>query len=406
MITLSYIQEYDPSASIEATAELIDIWDKMVDSIIIQMLDYSSEHFENIHINLIEEMSFELSKLIAFISQKVVEDRVSGRTVAEIDLKAEYELCFGKKGKEKIRNTAVNCANQVWIKKCKERWEPKTVATLDREKSPRETKLFPKKVEKNHFIPLSFIKKYWSNKQSIIKCVKCSDGTIKSKIRPLGSWGYQKGLYSDHLEAYFGLIEGDAARPIEMLLNMEPLNRPQREALVGFIVIQRIRNPFFMKHLRSNMTPIVSAKLGEAKSKDDAYMNLVYETLYENNEFYDKTSKPLMHSRWVMIHSDELKFVLPDVCQINGTYEDKNYLIMPLTPQYCFIVLPEPLSKPRIVPHYIKATSSLEHDISTILMTASVDSFLSCKAQNIMTLNDLDFNEIIKRIFVSIKNLI
>jgi predicted HTH domain antitoxin len=90
MITLSYIQEYDPSASIESTPELIDIWNKMVDSIISQMLDYSSEHFENIHINLLEEMSFELSKLIAFISQNVVEDRVSGRTVAEIDLKAEY----------------------------------------------------------------------------------------------------------------------------------------------------------------------------------------------------------------------------------------------------------------------------------------------------------------------------
>jgi hypothetical protein len=294
----------------------------------------------------------------------------------------------------------------VWIKKCKERWEPKTIKALDREKNPRETKLYPKKVDNNHFIPLYFIKKYWSKKQSIFKCVKCSDGTIESKLMPVGSWGYQKGLYSDHLEAYFGLIEGDAARPIEMLLNTEPLNRPQREALIGFIVIQGIRNPFFMKHLRSNMTPIVSSLHGEAKSKDDVYMNLVYETLYDNNKFYDKIARPLMYSRWVMIHSEELKFVLPDVCHIYGTYEEKNYLIMPLTPKYCFIVLPEPLNKTRVVPHYIKASTSLERDISAALMTASVDSFLSDKALNIITLNGEDFNEIIKRIFVSIKKLI
>ena len=32
---------------------------------------------------------------------------------------------------------------------------------------------------------------------------------------------------------YFGLLEGDAVKPIQMILNVEPLNRPQREALVG-----------------------------------------------------------------------------------------------------------------------------------------------------------------------------
>jgi hypothetical protein len=154
------------------------------------------------------------------------------------------------------------------------------------------------------------------------------------------------------------------------------------------------------------MVPIVSSEVGEAKSKDDAYMNLVYETLYGNNEFYDKIARPIMYSRWVMIRSEELEFVLPDVCHIHGSYEEKNYLIMPLTPQYCFIVLPESLNKPRLVPHSIEASTALVRDISTVLMTASLDSFLCDKTKNIITLNDVDFNEIIKRIIISIQKLI
>jgi hypothetical protein len=403
---LRHIQKHEPTASKESASKLIDIWGEMVDSIINQMFTYSKEHTQSVHINLREEMALELANILSFISQKVVDNRLSGRSISEIDIKTEYQQCFGDEGKDKIKNTAIKCANHIWIERHRIRWEPKTVAALEREKKPKKTILNPKDVENNHFIPLSFIKKYWSNKQSVFKSVKCSDGTIEIKARPVGSWGYQKGLYSDYLEAYFGLIESDAARPIEMLLKMEPLNRPQREAFVGFIVIQRIRNPFFMKYLRSYMAPIVSSEVGEAESKDDGYMNSVYETLYGNNEFYDKIARPIMYSRWVMIHSEKLEFVLPDVCHIHGSYDEKKYLIMPLTPQYCFIVLPEPLNKPRVVPHNIKAPTSLVRDISTVLMISSVDSFLCDKTKNIITLNNEDFNEIIKRIFTSIQKLI
>ena len=44
-----------------------------------------------------------------------------------------------------------------------------------------------------------------------------------------------------------------------MILNVEPLNRPQREALVGFIVIQRLRNPYFIASLEGSVAPVVAS---------------------------------------------------------------------------------------------------------------------------------------------------
>lgn len=403
---LPHIQKHEPTASKESASKLIDIWREMVDSIIKEMFTYSKAHINNVHINLREEMALELANLLSFISQKVVDNRLSGRSIADIDIKTEYQQCFGAEGKEKIKNTAIKCANHIWIERHRVRWEPKTIKALENEKNPKKTILTPKKVGENHFIPKSFIKKYWADKQSIFRSVKCSDGTIKTKSIPVGNWGYRKGLYSDHLEAYFGLLECDASKPIDMLLKVEPLNRPQREALIGFIVIQRHRNPFFIERLRNKMTPVISSGVGEKESKDDDYMRSLYESLYCENDFYDKVARPIMYSRWVMVCSDEPEFVLPDICNIFGNYKGKQYVIMPFTPNNCLIVLPDPICEPRVVPHYIKASTSLTNDISTLLISTAVEEFLCDKAKAINSFNYEDPNEILKRIILSIQKLI
>lgn len=109
----------------------------------------------------------------------------------------------------------------------------------------------------------------------------------------MGSWGFRKNLYSNRLEAYFGLIEGDAAKPIQMMLKVEPLNRPQREALIGFIIIQRIRNPYFIDKIERSVAPVVASEVGQNKAADKEYMRAVYETLYKQNHFYEKLAKPM-----------------------------------------------------------------------------------------------------------------
>ncbi len=404
MEMLNHIYKIDPSASPKKAQQLAEIWDEVVGSIIKEMLDIANPQMDELHINLREEMALELAKLIFFVSEKVVSARINGRTINEIDYHVEREQCFSLEGKERISNTAQNCAKQIWLRKYNERWKPKTEAALRKEKNPQKKVVTPKEVEKNHFIPKSFIKRYWSEGQFVYRTIKTSEELEEKKETPFGSWGFRKNLYSDSLEAYFGLLEGDAVRPIQMMLDVEPLNQPQREALVGFIVIQRIRNPHFMESLKKSVAPVVASEAGVGKAENKLYMRAVYETLYSQNEFYDKLAKPIMYSRWVIVRSETPDFVLPDVCNLFGVHEGRQYVFMPLTPKDCLVVLPIEVKEPRIVPHYIKASCSMVRDVSYVLRCAAKHEFLSARDASFSSTNE-EPNKVMQRIILSIAKI-
>lgn len=402
---LEHILKVDPAASRENAERIAEVWEEVVRSIIEEMLAYSKPYINDLHINLREEMALDLGKLIICLSTKVATDRMNGRVVKDIDPQIEREQCFSPNGRNKISATARYCAESVWLRKYKERWRPKTDAAIRKEKDKKRTSITPQRVEDNHFIPKSFIKRYWSEGQFVYKSVKTTGGLLDEKIKtPVGSWGFRPNLYSNYLEAYFGLIEGDAVRPIEMVLNVEPLNRPQREDLVGFIVIQRIRNPHFMDLLQRSVAPVVTAEVGVEKAEDIQYMRAVYETLYRQNDFYDKLARPIVYSRWVVVRSESPDFVLPDVCNLFGSYKNKQYVVMPLTPRECLIVLPIEVAEPRIVPHYIKASESMVRDISYIFCCAAKEEFLSNSDASFISVNE-EPNKVMQRIILSLAKM-
>ncbi len=401
---LKSILKHDPSVSPEKAEKIAVVWDEVVSSIIKEMLARAKPHMDDLHIDLREEMALELAKLISFLSSRVVADRISGRVVNDIDPQVEREQCFSPKGREKISVTAQNCTNEIWLRKYAKRWKPKTEVALRKEKEQKRISIAPKRVEENHFIPKSFIKKYWSEGQFIYRTIKGPEWLDEKIKTPVGSWGFRPNLYSDHLEAYFGLLEGDAASPIQMVLNVEPLSRPQREALVGFIVIQRIRNPHFMETLERSVAPVVVSEVGADKAEDKQYMRAVYETLYSQNDFYDKLARPIIYSRWVVVRSESPDFVLPDVCNLFGSYENKQYVVMPLTPNDCLIVLPVEIDEPRIVPHYIKASESMVRDISYILCCAAKKEFLSKSNASLIATSE-EPNKVMQRVILSIAKI-
>ncbi|NOY71138.1 MAG: DUF4238 domain-containing protein [Gammaproteobacteria bacterium] len=401
---LKHILRIDPAASPEKAEQLAKVWDEVASSIVEEMLAHAKPHMDDLHIDLREEMALELAKLITFISEKVVVDRMNDRVIKGIDPQVEREQCFNSKGKEKISTTAQNCADGIWLRKYAERWKPKTEAALRKEKKQKKMPVTLQRVEENHFIPKSFIKKYWAEGQFVYRSIKTPKGLDEKKKTPVGSWGFRPNLYSDHLEAYFGLLEGDAAMPLQMVLNVEPLNRPQREALVGFIVIQRIRNPHFMESLVRSVAPLVASEAGQGKVDDKQYMRAVYETLYSQNDFYDKLARPIIYSRWVVVRSESPDFVLPDVCNLFGSYENRQYVVMPLTPKDCLIVLPIKIDEPRIVPHYIEASEPMVRDISYVLRCASKEEFLSKSNASFNAANE-EPNKVIQRIILSIAKI-
>ncbi|MEX2374524.1 MAG: hypothetical protein WD942_02935 [Dehalococcoidia bacterium] len=232
-VCLGVVQKLYPDDDQHPTIEaLAPIWDEVVQRIIDEMtaLDLADE--VALHINIREEMVMELVRLQFWLAERVVEKRIGGRTLSEIDAEREREECLGPEGSSTISATAQMASEHVWSKRMKERWQPKSAKALEKETNPKQAKLAVKAVAKNHFIPRWFIRDNWAVDNQIRRWRRSEDGWTPSWAG-IGEWGYRHKLYSDPLEAYFGLLEGDAKRPIQMLLETNPLNIPQREALVA-----------------------------------------------------------------------------------------------------------------------------------------------------------------------------
>jgi hypothetical protein len=108
-----------------------------------------------------------------------------------------------------------------------------------------------------------------------------------------------------------------------------------------------------------------------------------------------------MHSRWVMARSETPDFVLPDVCNLFGDYENRQYVVMPLTPKDCLIVLPVEIDKPRIVPHDVKVSGSMLGDLSYVLRCAAKEEFLSGSGASFAAV-DQEPNRVIKQLILEL----
>ena len=358
--------------------ELNEIWDEVADRIINRMLELFLPGIDVIHINLRGELILALAKIRVVLASRVAQIRTSDRNLYDIDIKTEREACLGHAGLERIEKSARNVA-EAWQQQYRKRWRPKSLAALQREKEPPKPKpRSPKAITKNHYIARAFIRDHWSTDGSIKRWQKNATGEyFPVAPQPFGKWGHARCLYTDRLEDYFGLVEGDAKRPIAMLLASEPLNNPQRQALVGFLMIQQFRNPTFIERLKAAMKPVVKAAIGEHRSEDDNYMQAVYETLYANNDFYDKITRPVFWNTWVLLKSNG-HFVLPDTWGVlRSEPESDSLYCAPLTPSVCFLSLPPREEQKRVLPITLEIGPERAAQINGILLGRSTREFLS-----------------------------
>ena len=321
-----------PDSGLEVIDPLATVWDEVVHHIVCEVMDLAGTDQEPLHINLREEMALELAKLQLWLGQAVVERRMTGRDLSAVNVGQEREECLGAQGAKIITGTARMAYKQIWLKRMAERWKPKSEKAIEREAAPRQVRLPIKPVERNHFIPRWFIRDNWAVDGEVLRWRRGRDGW-SSAPRGFGKWGFRRNLYSDRLEAYFSLLEGDAKKPIQMLLQTEPLNGPQRDALVGFLIIQILRNPTTIDGLHRGIAP----KLAEFGYASDPKMpQKAYETLYANNDLYNQLAHPVMWSRWAIVTAPSPLFVLPDTFGARGNFDDGLRLIVPLTPRICF----------------------------------------------------------------------
>jgi hypothetical protein len=302
------VQKLRPDIDIGGIDPLARIWDEVVHRIICEMLDLSAREKAPLYINIRREMVLELAQVQLWLANQVVAKRVGDRDLTAVDPVQERRECLGPEGAGAITATARLVHEKIWAKRIEERWKPKSAKAIERDANPKRSTLSVKPVNTNHFIPRWFIRDNWAVGKNVLRWRRGETGWT-SELRSFGGWGYRRNLYDDRIEAYLGLLEGDAKTPIEMLLETKPLNDPQRLSLVGFLVAQIVRSPFLIEALRRELGPIL-AELGHSDDPDMA--DKAYATLYRNHEFYNKLAHPILWSRWALVRARSPVFVLPD----------------------------------------------------------------------------------------------
>lgn len=395
------VQNLFPDADLAVVDALARVWDEVVRRIVEELMEMGKADEPELHINVREDMVLEIAQLHLFLIEAVIKKRTAGRELASIDPVKERVETLGPEGVATVTNTAKLFYEQSWRELMVKRWGPRSKRALEREANPPKTTLPIKPVDKNHFIPKWLIREHWARDSEVTIWRRGNSGW-SSRRRGFGKWGHRPNLYSDRLEAYLSLLEGDAREPLQMLLDMRPLNQPQRASWIGFLVVQVIRNPFFIEMMHAGHSDLV-AELAEDKRPTAREL---YETLYDNNEFYDTMARPLMWSRWAIVKSEAPLFVLPDTFCAQGGLKQDFRIIAPLTPRACFVTLQSREEEKRIIPLRLTADAALAARISGVLMKRAKVEFLADPEFDPAQATDALFDDVLRDIEAAIDAMV
>lgn len=356
--------------------QLAQLWGAEVDKMFAEMLYRAGSDDQVPHIRLREEMIQYLAENLLVVQEALVDARIDGRSLSEIDVDSERVALLVAEHQGRLEATIEKMADD-WRKRLRVRWMPKTERLLAEEETQRKTKLSIVPRSKNHFVAEFFIRDFWSENQEIAIYRRSEDGGVSRKLKSFSKWGFVHNLYSDATEAWFGLIEGDAKRPLEMLLQRKALNQPQRDSLLAFLVIQLVRAPAFRDRIVEGVKPVIAKTVGDESAEDVEYQKKAFETLFRNNKFYHEFTHPLMWSRWALIKSEKPVFVLPDKVAISTKAGDQSVLLAPITPKVCFFASGIPEEEKRILPIVLQPDEQLCQRIGNVLSRYSVESLIA-----------------------------
>jgi len=402
--TASIIRARARDIAEERVMALAMVWDEVVHHIVEAVLSHEDGKERELHVNIKADMVHELARLQMMLADKVVTRRVAGRDWGGIDPAAERRACLGPAGRAMIEGTGRVVYEHVWRKYMEERWLPKSRKALKREANPPPpATLAVKAVRNQHFISRWFIRDYWAMRDKATRWRRGINGWSKDDIL-FASWGHRPHSWDDRLEAWFGLLEGDAKQPIQRLLATAPLNPPQQKAFVGYLVIHLLRNPALIEGLREANRQLLEDAAAAAGKAFDEMAQAAHGSLFGNNELYDRLARPLLWSQWAIVSSDAPVFVLPDTFCARGQVDGELRLVVPLTPNMCFITLASKEREKRIVPFHHAADPGLADSLSRLLVQAAQSEFLSDSrfAGGLEGGTAADFNDVLALVEVAV----
>lgn len=290
-----------PNADEAHLAALADVWAVEHDRVIRRMIDISGKECTALPSEVRHEALFEMAKLILFLEDKIIEKKLSKKSIDEFAPALERRWLDSPECEQRIENTAQIMAERIWNRFVSKWWKKHPVITGS--SKPMKTRKFVKGgvdgVRRQHYSP-HFSNKHWTDDKIKVRIYsRALDGGVKYEDKPVKSWGRSDFLYSQRLELLFGAIETDAGQPYKYLLDMIPFSEDDRRHWIAFLIAQLFRTPSFILGYLPKLRNIIQRD-GFSYPMDVAGLRRVYETLFTNNQIFSDFYKLICGHEWTI----------------------------------------------------------------------------------------------------------
>lgn len=332
-------------------AALAAVWEIHRERVIKRMLEiWRSEAGSVLSSRSRERLILELAQLCVWLEERVVVKNTENRPIDQLDPSLERVALDSAHIRERIENTARILADHTWgplVARERAR-HPLLVSDSAGQANRRPGKIIKPGarpiVAKQHYSP-AFANRYWADEASLQIRVysRGIDQRIHSRDVGHKSWGRARSLYSQALEAQFGLFEGDAKTSYTKLLNTIPLTEDDRRTWIAFLIAQRFRTP---RAIRAHLVGLkrIILRDGINYSTHIADLRAAYETLFSNKEVFAHFYRLITGRAWHIWRASPGGYFLrsDEPVLIAASLERKEWqLLYSLTPRQCFVVGPD-----------------------------------------------------------------
>jgi hypothetical protein len=340
----------DPAVDSEHRRALARIWAQQLSQVIDQVLEMAQNSGRTTwHIDARTESIFEMARLLSWLSARIVDDRLKGRTMADIDVAEEQLALNSPEWVERIQNTARIVTERIWNRIYDELQDKYPLVQRPGVKSAmprlpgRSRRGRQPGTRENHFVPRFTVRPWADADGNVREFRRLSSGMIRARLRPHARWGFEHFLYPQRLEDYFQQVESRAASPYRQVLNCLPLTPDDRYFWISFLIIQYLRTPAYMTVVAAGLRQQINVNRWAYPTTPEA-MRRAYLTLFEEDKVFSAYYRQMDERRWhLLVPSAGKSFPRTDVPLViaGGVHKQSWRCVYPLSPDRCFQVGPD-----------------------------------------------------------------
>lgn len=391
-----------PDANPDHLSALAEIWSEELNRIIKRTLEISSlETGLTVPREARHAAIFELANLRLWLEEVITKAKTEGIAIDQIDPGSERRALDSPEGKERIEGTAHLFANRIW-KRLLQKWREANPAIVvpdsSRRRGPRRRVVgatAAKGVRKQHYSP-TFSNEYWASgpTKKVRAYTRGVDLEIVSSDVACRSWGWESFLYSQSLESWLSLVEGDVGPTYGKLLETIPLSDLECRYWIAYLLAQVLRTPSsIMEFLFGLRNTIVDQRIDYSTNIAD--LRLGFESVFSNNEVFAQYYRRICGRRWKMLQPPSgSQFIRADnpVLFVGSVSKGTWTMLYPMTPDRCFVAGPEEADTPANTFCIHETVTSVNLDA----LNAKLSSFARKSVIGTMTAEDAHLRAVLK----------